>query len=335
MGRRLIPPNPMNPPRVSIIISNFNGLRYLPKLLESLRGQRGVEMEIIVVDRQSRDGSVDFLASQPDVKVVSFPPEHGLVAGYRAGVPSATADLYFFANEDMWFDPDCMRLLADKINLETRVGAADPWQWNYDGSKLLHAGMRFKKSRWTANSPHPRRENDFFADLPDGAEIPFPCAAGVMVHRALYEDVGGWDPEFYLDWEDADLWSRAWQRGWKAVTAPAARDYHAVGASNTQTIDAGRDVVSRKRYVSNRASIGIIALKTFSWRALPLALVGWLSAPVANALKGRWRRVALDFEAAAELIRRAPAALHFRKAYGPYICRRPGERFFTAPEFNG
>ena len=62
---------------ISVILSNFNGLRFLPKLLESLRAQRGVEVELILVDRASTDGSREFLATQADVSVVNEPPQSG------------------------------------------------------------------------------------------------------------------------------------------------------------------------------------------------------------------------------------------------------------------
>ena len=42
---------------ISVVVSNFNGLNFLPRLLETMRAQRGVTTEIIIVDRESRDGS--------------------------------------------------------------------------------------------------------------------------------------------------------------------------------------------------------------------------------------------------------------------------------------
>jgi GT2 family glycosyltransferase len=90
---------------ISVIVSNFNGLRFLPRLLESLRAQRGVESEIIIVDRLSTDGSGEYLASQPDVRVLSERPETGLVSGYATGATVARGELLFFCNEDM-----CLRV---------------------------------------------------------------------------------------------------------------------------------------------------------------------------------------------------------------------------------
>jgi GT2 family glycosyltransferase len=88
-----------------VIVSNMNGKRFLLLLLESLRGQRGVTAQIIVVDRLSRDGSQEYLSAQLDVTMVQEPPETGLVSGYAAGVPYARHQQLFFCNEDMCFEP--------------------------------------------------------------------------------------------------------------------------------------------------------------------------------------------------------------------------------------
>lgn len=319
-------------PQVSVIISNFNGARFLPRLLETLRAQRGVTLEIVVVDRRSTDGSAEILAGQPDVKVVSEPPETGLVAGYHAGTAVATAELLFFCNEDMWFDPDCLQRLAEKIDLDRRIGAADPWQWTYDGAEWIHGGTQFHPAPWAINSPYPLRAADFNVKLPDGTEVPFPCAGALLIHREVYRELGGWDGSFFLDHEDIDLFLRAWQRDWKTVLVPEAKVFHAVNASNTQTLTSLNMSVSQRRYVSQRANLTIIALKYFSWRVVPLALLVWPAVLVNNLTKGRWHFVRGDFAVLQEIARRWRTTLNFRRANAAYNCRFPGERFFTAPE---
>jgi len=321
-------------PRVSVIISNFNGARFLPRLFESLRGQRGIETEIIVVDRQSTDGSKAILANEIGLKVISEPPESGLVAGYHAGSAHATADLLFFCNEDMWFDPDCLLRLAERIDLTARVGAADPWQWTYDGSEWIHGGTRFLPSAWALNSPEPRRAADFRVPLKAGDTIPFPCAGAALIHRDVYRELGGWDTSFFLDHEDTDLFLRAWQRGWKSVVVPEAKVYHAVNASNVQTLVSIQVTVSHRRYVSQRANLGVIALKYFSWRALPLAALNWPAVVLNNLAKGRWEFLMWDLQVLGELVRRLPAAWQFRKANTGYNHYFPGEQFFRVPEFS-
>jgi GT2 family glycosyltransferase len=319
-------------PLISVIVSNFNGARFLPRLLATLRAQRAVDLEIIIVDRQSTDDSAAILAGNPDLKVVIEPPETGLVAGYHAGAAAAAGELLFFCNEDMWFDPDCLCRLAERIDPANRIGAADPWQWTYDGQEWIHGGTRFFPTLWALNSPHPGFAANFNVDLPAAAEVPFPCAGAVMIHRDVYRELGGWDGSFFLDHEDIDLFLRAWQRGWRSVQVPAAKVYHAVNASNVQTLTRLNMSVSQRRYVSQRANLTAIALKYFSWRALPVTFLVWPAVFLNNLLKGRWRLMRGDFAVLADLWRRWPAIRTFRRANSAYNHFRPGERFFSAPE---
>lgn len=320
--------------RVSVIISNFNGARFLPRLLESLRAQRGVETEILVVDRFSSDGSLEILERHPEVRVLREPAETGLVAGYHAGSLEASADLLFFCNEDMWFEPDCLRLLAERIDLPSRIAAADGWHFGYDRDEFLHGATRFIRSRWAINSPHPLRSADFEVRLPAGSRTPFACAGAFLIHREVYRELGGWDVGFFLDHEDIDLFLRAWQRGWGTVSVPEALIHHAVNASNTQTLSSLNVSVGERRYLSQRASLTIIALKYFSVRMLPLAALVWPAVFFNNLWSRRWRFARRDLRVLAEIARRAPGALAFRRANARLNREMPGERFFTSLEFS-
>jgi GT2 family glycosyltransferase len=317
--------------RVSAIISNFNGAKYLPRLFETLRGQRGVEVEIVVVDRNSTDDSAAILAANPDVKVVREPPESGLVTGYAVGAAHATADLLFFCNEDMWFDPDCLRQLAERIDLPNRVAAADPWQWTYDGQTWIHGGTRFRPARLDMNCPYPFRRYDFTAPLADGDAVPFGCAGAVLVHRAAYEAVGGWDRGFFLDHEDVDLFIRTWQAGWGCVTVPSARVYHAVNVSNAKTIAGGRVRVGRRRYISGRSSLMVLGVKHFSLPYAALLVLLWAAATARHAARLDRTQLWWSLLAGKEFLTRLPAALRYRAARPRGV--RPAERLFRTPAF--
>lgn len=321
-----------NEPRVTVIVSNFNGATYLPKLLESLTAQRGVKAEIIVVDRNSTDDSLRILTAAAEVIVVHERPETGLAAGYAAGAERATTELLFFCNEDMWFDPDCLRLLAEGIDLERHIAAADPWQWTYDGATLIHAGTRFRRSRFESKTPYPWRSQEFLVPLAAGEEIPFGCAGAVMIHRSVYEAVGGWDRGFFLDHEDVDLFIRVWQAGWKCVAVPDAKVFHAVNASNLQTIHGGQTTVGRRRYVSGRSSVLILCVKHFSAWSIALPLLIWFASLAGYAVMLRGRSFRWTLESGWEMLRRLPAAWRYRRER---IRKRlpTAEKFYRASQF--
>ncbi len=317
---------------VSAIVSNLNGARFLPRLLESLRAQQAVELEIIVVDRESRDESAGILARHPDVRVVSEPAETGLVCGYHRGSLLATHDRLFFSNEDMWFEPDCLARLEAWIRPAEGIVASDPWQWTYDGAAWIHGGTRFRRAAWSMNGLHPRRDFDFLCPLAAGDVVPFPCAGALMMDRGSYESLGGWDTSMFLDYEDVDLFLRAWQRGWRCVAVPEAKVYHAVGSSNAQTAP-DAPPVSERRYRSNRASRTLIPLKYFSPGARWLGWANFAANVANNALKLRFAAVQRDLAVLRFIRRQRAGAEAMRGRNAEWNARRPGEGFFLDPAF--
>lgn len=318
---------------ISVIVSNFNGRRYLPRLLESLRSQTGVQLELVIVDRCSTDGSLEYLAEQSDIRVLSEPPESGLVTGYQTGARAAGGEMLFFCNEDMWFAPDCLRLLEERLDLDQRIGAADGWHRTYDDKTWLHRGVRFRPAGWAINSPHPRVSTDYEADLRVDEPVPYPCAGAFLVHREVFRELGGWDTSFFLDHEDVDLFLRAWQRGWECVTVPDARIHHAVNASNQQVLPVLKTTVAERRYIGQRANMAVVALKYFRWPTLALALCQWPVVLLNNLFSRRWRHLRGDLASLREMARRLPAAWKFRRANRPWNHYHPGDRFFADPRF--
>lgn len=319
-------------PRISVIISNFNGAKYLPRLIESLRAQQGVHLEIIVVDRNSLDDSHAILARHPEIMVIKHPPETGLVSGYAAGMREAKADLLFFMNEDMWVAPDCflecVRVLASKPN----VAAVMPVQWTYDGTAVVNAGIWFEPCLWNRACPMLQARSKWHL-VARPARVSYANAGACLVRRDAYVEVGGWDTTFFLDDEDTDLAIRFWQRGWECWVAPEATIGHAVGASNAQQLKATARPVSTKRYVSAMSNFLMVALKTFSPQALPRAFLAWLDRLLRDALKGRWKCVGLDFNALGLTVSRLDHARAYRRANQRWNLDRPGQNFFREPVF--
>jgi GT2 family glycosyltransferase len=298
----------------------MNGASYLPRLLDTLTAQSGVETEIIVVDRHSSDASMEILARHPAARVVQEPPESGLVAGYAVGAAHASNPLLFFCNEDLYLDKNCLRELASRIDLKRRVGAADPWMWTYDGEKCLHRGTLFRHSPWHIYSPFPFRMYEAAVPLPDGSPISFGCAGHTMVHASVYDEIGGWDPSFFLDW--------------KCVTVPSAHVFHAVGASNQQVIGRRRQPVSRRRYISHRSNVVVVAFKYFSPAVAALGVLNWAASLLVNVLLLRWRTVWLDLVVVGDVARRMPAVAAFRRRNRRWNRDMPGERFFLDRQFS-
>ncbi len=318
--------------QVSVIVCNLNGDKFLPRLIESLQTQRGVEVEIIVVDRESKDGSLEYLAGVPGVKVVSEPAATGLVAGYHAAVPAATHDLLFFCNEDLWLDQDCLSSLARHISLPRKIGAADPWQWSYDGARHIHGGTAFVRAFLDPINCYPPRALDFLFPLKSGEPVPFACSGALLVHRRMYLETGGWDTSFFMEFDDVDFFLRAWQRGWTCVSEPEAKVYHAVGMAMQQP-GAPPGKIRKKRRITSESNRAVICLKHFTGVSILWALVLLCRPLLAHTLHLRFQEARTYVAALKFTCKRLPAVIRFRKANCGLIRDKPGQKFFTETIF--
>jgi GT2 family glycosyltransferase len=316
---------------ISVIISNFNGAKYLPLLLATLKRQRGVNLEIIVVDRLSTDASAEILAGHPDVKIVSHPPLSGLVSGYHRGVAEATKDRFFFMNEDMWLAPDALQKCCELMEQRVRCAAVMPVQWTYDGKEVVNTGIWFTRCWWNRACPS-LRHRSYWHLLAEPARVSYANAGACLIRRDAYEETGGWDTSFFLDDEDTDLNLRLWQRGWESWVQPSAVIGHAVGASNSKEISPGKSV-SKRRYVCGLSNYMTLALKSFSLLGVLRPLLSWMDRFARNWIKGRWQLVGFDVEALWLTVGRLPDIIEYRHRNRVFNKVFPGERYFYEPLF--
>lgn len=252
--------------RVSVIVLNYNGAHLLPDCLESLLAQDPPCLEILVVDNASTDESMAVVRRYPKVRWEGLPTNEGLGPGYNAGAAVANGEYLFFVNNDTWFERDCARQLLKAFQGDD-ILAADPLQMDWAGSRVIHGAQRFRWGWRYWRRPIPGI--DPYQDFTPGRqrEIPWACAGAMLVDRKKFEALGGFDPTFFLDYEDMDLCWRGWLRGWKTLCIPSARLRHRVGASGEVP------GVHARRTLSQVKNAQRFAFKVMPWYCALLALV--------------------------------------------------------------
>jgi GT2 family glycosyltransferase len=209
--------------KVSIIVLNWNGKRFLADCLEALRGQTHVNREIILVDNGSTDLSVQFVKeSFPDVKIVELSENVGFSGGNLEGLKVAGGEFTALVNNDARVDKEWLERLIQPMVEDSKIGVC--------ASKLILEGTRTINSAGgritTAGVGFDRGfgESD---ELYNIAEFVFgACAAAVLYRRKMLEEIGFFDEDFFLYGEDTDLSFRAQLAGWKCMYVPTAVVYH-------------------------------------------------------------------------------------------------------------
>lgn len=236
-------------PAVRIVVANYNGEQLLPSCLPSLHAQTFPNCEIVVVDNHSVDASVR-VAREQGVRCLELPTNAGLAPAYNAGAADATTDFLFFMNNDMRLDPECIGALVDCLSAHPQAFAADPLQRSWDGEQLIHARTVLRRGRVLDNIlPSFHVSYTEPADVP--VPVPWACAGCFMVRRSHFVALGGFDPTFFIDFEDVDLCWRAWRLGWETWYVPAAQLWHRVSASRQPgSFERQR---SHRRYIMERS----------------------------------------------------------------------------------
>jgi len=214
------------PPRVAVVIVNYNGGALLHRALEALAAQTLPPARVIVVDNASTDGSAVALEERhPRVDVIRLPGNAGFAAANNAGVRAA-ADCEWVAlvNPDAFAEPDWLeRLLAAAREepghafLGSRLLQADaPELLDGAGDAYHVSGMAWRRDHGRAAATHGTRRREVFS----------PCAAAALYRRDAFLDAGGFDERWFAYYEDNDLAFRLRLRGHRCLYVPEAVVHH-------------------------------------------------------------------------------------------------------------
>jgi GT2 family glycosyltransferase len=235
-------------PVVSIIIVNWNGRTYLPDCLDSLAGQSFRDFEVVLVDNGSVDESVTFVKEHyPWVKLVPLNENTGFSVGNNHGLQHAVGDYIVTLNNDTRVEPDWLEVLVRTADSHPDAGMIgcricsfdDPDLIDSIGMGICHDGMsrgRFRNRRWSSLKMHAVEE------------ILFPSACAALYRRAMIEQVGFFDDDFFAYAEDSDLGLRGRLAGWNAVVATRAVVYHKYSRSSGSFSSLKIYLVERNHY---------------------------------------------------------------------------------------
>jgi GT2 family glycosyltransferase len=306
--------------RLSVVIVTYNGLDTLPGTLASLRNYPLPLEEIIVVDDGSTDGSVEWLRSQPDVRLIAFEKNTGNLAKVRnAGLEVARGTHVFLTDNDIELLPGCLHGLLDVLLADERVFCVTPRLMYHGRPDVLFQdgqGMHFL-ALGTGN----RRGVPVAAA---GVPAPFrTCGGGLMLFdRERLRQVGRFDAGYMHAWaDDSELQLRGLLYGLECLHVPAAAATHHAkdhGAKRAQGQIYNRFRVLTTFYRKRTLLVVLPSLLVFEAGLLTFALVHGLGGVYFRALRQAWRdrRSALAARRELQQRRRAPDSEVFW--FGPF-----------------
>ena len=218
---------------VSIVIVNWNGAHLLPACLAALDRQTRRADEVIVVDNASTDRSLALLGERyPWVGALPYPVNLGLAGGTNAGIARSRGDVIVTLNNDTipaatWLEALCAPLEADDrlgSTMSTMLFAHAPTRIASAGLVVYRNGLVLDDRIGVLRDAQGRAPRAIFG----------PSAGAAAYRRAMLDDIGGFDEDFFMYLEDADVAWRARLRGWASLHVPTAETLHIYSASSGQ-----------------------------------------------------------------------------------------------------
>ncbi len=218
---------------VSILIVSHNDASDLPASVGSALAQRGVSVEVVVVDNASTDGSRDAVAAMPSVRLLVSPENVGFAGAMNLGIDATSGRYVLALNPDCRLEPDFAAALAARLDSRPDAGSASGRVLRAEGAGLAATGtLDTTGIRFTASGRHFDRGSGQPAAgrFLEPEDIAGASGAAGFYRRAALEDAristGYFDADFFLYREDADLAWRLSRLGWACLYAPDAVAYH-------------------------------------------------------------------------------------------------------------
>lgn len=246
----------MEKPLVSIIVLNWNRRELLRKCLSFIR--RNVEYpsyEIIVVDNNSRDGSVDMVEKCfPNVTIVENPENYGYAKGNNEGI-RVSKGIPFILNNDTIVKRGVVRRMVQVLTSDKEIGVVGGALVAPDGAVQQHKFFSATNSILSAiySDLHERRARKMFLRSlksrihEGGIEVDWVLGAALMIKRKVVNEVGMFYEPYFALYDEQDLCYRVKRAGYKVVWVPDAKIIHLHGATALLGSKWRSDLIERNR----------------------------------------------------------------------------------------
>ena len=208
------------------------------------------------MDNSSTDGSVEFIKTHfPTVCVVELGKNVGYARGMNAGLEYAVTlgfEYVLIMNNDTLVATDALRALVRTAQTELNAGFVSGKVYFYDQPDIFHTvGKKEDAIRW--NGAHLGWFEKDVGQYDTVSERIFLDDVMILVSRRVYEEVGGYDPQFFLQAAEFDWQARAKMKGWKCYYTPNAKIWHRV----SMTLGGFGNPIGR--YFDTRGSMVVMA----------------------------------------------------------------------------
>ncbi len=256
-----------NTPKVAVVILNWNGIKHLREFLPSVLASTWPNLDVIVGDNGSTDGSAEFLQQYfPSVQVIKNDNNYGFTGGYNRVLQRVEADYFILLNSDVevhngWVEPIISLMESDPL-----IAAAAPKIKSYAeknyfehagaaGGFIDYLGYPFCRGRMFYEIEEDRGQYE------QSGEVFWASGAAMFVKKEYWVMADGFDDRFFAHMEEIDLCWRLKNMGLKVMYCAESEVYHVGGGTlNTEN--------PFKTYLNFRNNLLLLKNNLPFWKAL-------------------------------------------------------------------
>lgn len=242
-------------PLVSVIVVNYNCRNVIVQCIASLMRQSYPNIEIILVDNASSDGSVELTEKLfPIVKSILSDVNLGYAGGCNLGIDASEGQFILLLNPDCEAESHCVEDLVKVFSLDENTAIVGGAVRKKTARASYFVGSRFLPSAHFPLMTYDlayKGQSPIFVDIVSGA-----C---LMIKRQFLSSLGKLDERFFLYYEDAEFCARAIRKGRRIILTPRSVVSHTEGFATDK-------LGARKEYISKQSNF------IFFIRTLPLPL---------------------------------------------------------------
>lgn len=216
--------------QVTVVIPNYNGKKYLSRCLDALFANTDLEIDTIVVDNHSTDGSIkEAKKNYPDLIYILLDKNYGFSKAVNEGIKAARTPYVLLLNNDTKIEKGFVSALLRAVERSERIFSVEAKMIQYDkpdcidsaGTYYNALGWAFARGKDHPASKYETRCKTFAA-----------CGGAALYRKNIFEDIGYFDEDYFAYLEDIDIGYRAKIFGYQNVYEPEAKVFHIGSASS-------------------------------------------------------------------------------------------------------
>ncbi len=234
----------------AVIIVNYNTGKLLSQVIDCVIKAEGVD-EIIVVDNNSSDNSMEQLPDNPKIKIILRKTNAGFGSSCNLGAKHAQSEYLLFLNPDCLIQKDSIIESVKTFNKSCKLAIVGALVKNSDGTEQ-QATRRGLPTLWRAIKTYTKIEKlakycDCFAGVnlnykpmfKQTKQVEAISGAYIFINASIFKELGGFDEGFFMHFEDLDLCKRTSDAGYNIVLNPLIKVTHHQGTSSQSNTKVG------------------------------------------------------------------------------------------------